>query len=94
MNQEVSNADATREKRRKDLEQAIAAAREDREKWVAQTKKYRQQCDTVQQKLKELESLANATADAAAASKAAKEEQSAKKSKDKTKDKTEINTFP
>ena len=65
---EAENAEAQREQRMEEMKKKIISAKEDREKWVAQTKEYKQQVDELQSKVREMEAkVAVINASAAAA---------------------------
>lgn len=55
---EIEQAEALREQRMEEIRAKIQEARDDREKWVAQTKEYRAQVEEAAAKLKELEAKA------------------------------------
>lgn len=77
---EVENAEALREQRVEELKKKIVAAKEDREKWIAQAKEYKQQSDELQSKVREMEakvSVMNASSAAAAPAPAAVEAKAA-----------------
>ena len=59
--QEVEEQDKQRHQRLEDMKQRIQAAKDDRDRWAAQTKEYRAQAEQATARLKELEALAPTT---------------------------------
>lgn len=79
---EIEQAENLREQRAEELRNKIQEAKEDREKWVAQTRDYRSQIEEAQAKLKELEAKVPAAKPDAKAPKAPVESKAKKAAND------------
>jgi Ran GTPase-activating protein (RanGAP) involved in mRNA processing and transport len=90
---ELNNAGVIKEKKIELLKQRIAETKEERQRWIEQTKELRNQNEVAQQRLKELENLQSAALAEQVASAAAKQTKDDGKKSKKAKGKDEINAL-